>query len=115
MGFTMNPAQLARGAKDEAAARVACAASRRVDPVAKNGTLEGLHEQLKELIPPRLHGLCAHVLVSSGAVKLSGSASDERIFAISDDYARSKANDRAPKTMDEALAMMNALHQARKM
>ena len=109
-GFKMNRKQLAREALDEAAARVAIATAEE-EATAGGDSLEDLFEKLKTLVPSELHEHCASVLVASGAVHKSGSAADRRIISLAEQFNRHRAYDRRPRTMDEAVAVLNELNR----
>lgn len=109
-GFKMNRIQLARHSLDDASARVAIAVAEE-EASAAGDSLEDLFEKMKSLVPNELHEHCASVLVASGAVRKSGSAADRRIISLAEQFNRRRAYDRRPRTMDEAVAVLNELNR----
>jgi len=109
-GFKMNKKQLARASLDEATARVAIATAEE-GASAAGDSLKDLFEKLKTLVPSELHEHCASVLVASGAVRKSGTAADRRIVSLAEQFNRRQAYDRRPRTMDEAVAVLNELNR----
>ena len=109
-GFKMNKKQLARASLDDASSRVAIATAEE-GASAAGDSLGDLFEKLKTLVPSELHEHCASVLVASGAVRKSGTAADRRIVSLAEQFNRRQAYDRRPRTMDEAVAVLNELNR----
>ena len=109
-GFKMNKKQLARASLDDASSRVVIATAEE-GASAAGDSLEDLFEKLKTLVPSELHEHCASVLVASGAVRKSGTAADRRIVSLAEQFNRRRAYDRRPRTMDEAVAVLNELNR----
>ena len=114
LGHSMNATQLKRGAIDELASERLYENERRVtDEPARGDTLEGLFEELKELVPAQLHSLCAHILTRSKAVQKTGNTAEMQVMSLADEYRRRRERERRPRTMEEALALMNEMVGAR--
>jgi len=110
LGHSMNATQLKRGAIDELALERSYENERRVaDEAARGDTLEGLFEELKELVPAQLHSLCAHILTRSKAVQKTGNTAEMQVMSLADEYCRRRERERRPRTMEEALALMNEM------
>jgi hypothetical protein len=109
-GFKMNAKQLARQALDDASARVDIANAQE-ESSAAGDSLKDLFEKMKALVPGELHERCASVLVASGAVRKSGSVGDRSIISVAEQFNRRRAYDRRPRTMDEAVAVLNELNR----
>ena len=110
LGHSMNATQLKRGAIDELASERLCENERRVaDEPARGDTLEGLFEELKELVPTQLHSLCAHILTRSKAVQKTGNTAEMQVMSLADEYRQRRERERRPRTMEEALALMNEM------
>jgi len=108
--FKMNRKQLARHSLDDASARVAVANAQE-ESSAAGDSLKDLFEKMKALVPTELHERCASVLVASGAVRKSGSAADRKIVSLAEQFNRRRAYDGRPRTMDEAVAVLNELNR----
>jgi hypothetical protein len=110
LGHSMNATQLTRGAIDEVAAERFYQNERLVaEEPALGDTLAGLFEELKELVPAQLHPLCAHVLTRSKAVQKTGTAAELRVVHLAEDFTQRRDRERRPRTMDEAMALMNEI------
>ena len=110
----MNTTQLARGALDEFAAERFYENERRVaEEPALGDTLEGLFEELKELVPAQLHSMCAHVLTRSKAVQKTGTTAEMQVMNLADEFRQRQERERRPRTMEEAFALMNEMVGAR--
>lgn len=109
-GFKMNSKQLARGAANETSARVAIASAAEEESAADD-SLADLFQKLQALVPTELHERCASVLVASGAVRKSESMADRKIISSAEQFDRRMAYDRRPRTMSEAVAVLNELNQ----
>jgi len=110
LGHSMNATQLKRGAIDELASERLCENERRVaDEPARGDTLEGLFEELKELVPTQLHSLCAHILTRSKAIQKTGNTAEMQVMSLADEYRQRRERERRPRTMEEALALMNEM------
>lgn len=106
----MNAAQLARGAVDEEAAEKFYENERRIAEETTTGdTLDGLYLELKELIPPKLHSLCAHILTRSKAVVKSGTAAEMQVIGLAEEFRNREELERRPRTMEEAVALVNEI------
>lgn len=110
LGVSMNATQLARGAIDELAVERYQENERLATGGPSTGdTMEGLYQELKELIPVQLHALCAHVLTRSKAVVKTGSTAEVEISNLAEEFRQRKELDRRPRTMEEAMACVNEI------